>query len=185
MPFSHRAYRGYSNEKIRKDPCAGDCWGEPDWLQLKRTQNIVLQDSAGGSFVETKNLSTDGVLFIVVLLMQNIEFEIMHCISKLLIRRLACAIRSQIIVSQLQYLLAPISIHVMPRPRCNDIELCDVWQLAQIRGAFTDLSPTCSANQCDWDSFALSGAETSEMYIFCILSEKDGNSLDQSQWLYR
>eukprot|EP00434_Breviolum_minutum_P015946 symbB.v1.2.014056.t1/scaffold1007.1/size144738/1 len=33
-------------------------------------------------------------------------------------------------------------------PRCNDIELCDVWQLAQIRGAFTDLSPTCSANQC-------------------------------------
>lgn len=81
--------------------------------------------------------------------------------------------------------LAPISIHLMPRPRCNDIELCDVWQLAQIRGAFTDLSPPCSANQCDWDSFALSGAETSEMYISCILSEKDGNSLDQSQWLYR
>lgn len=47
----------YSNEKIRKDPCAGDCWGEPDWLQLKRTKNIVLQGSAGGSLVETKNLS--------------------------------------------------------------------------------------------------------------------------------
>ena len=79
-----------------------------------------------------------------------------------------CHTHSQIIVCQLPYLLAPISTHLLPRSRCNDIELCDVWQLAQIRGSFADLSPTCSANQCDWDSFALSGAQTSEMHTaFC------------------
>ena len=68
----------------------------PGRTRLTAAETTQKHSSAGGSLVETVETRNHEFEYRwrVVPLMPNIEFEIMHCISKLLIRRPECAIRT-------------------------------------------------------------------------------------------
>lgn len=112
------------------------CWGLLGRTRLAAAETNKKHSPAGfcrGQFGRNQEFEyTDGVLFIVVLLMQqNIEFEIMHCISKLLVRRLAasmCHTHSQIIIAVFSWPLYPFISCPGPDVMTLSSVMCGSWR---------------------------------------------------------